>query len=319
MISNRSRFGRRLIAVFAVMFAFPAASEPLTSGAPTAEKLGWRLGVQAFSFYKISFYETVDHLERIGVRYVEAFPNQTLKPGNPNVKFDHNLSPELRAEATAKLDDAGITLVNYGVVPLPNDEAACRKVFDFAKAMNIETIVSEPPDDAFDLIDRLAQEYEVDVAIHNHPSPNENWNPEKVLAECEGRSPRIGACVDTSHWRRSGVDVLEGLKLLEGRIKSFHFGDVDPERREEFIARTNHPPEGEPPPTMVQKIFGVPNVVYGQGDGDMMAWLREVKRQNIRALFCIEAFFERPPNEAVNMAVESVKWFESAAQQLIEE
>ena len=43
----------------------------------------------------------------------------------------------------------GITLVNYGVVGLPNNEAECRKVFDFAKEMGIETIVSEPPEDAF--------------------------------------------------------------------------------------------------------------------------------------------------------------------------
>ncbi len=47
------------------------------------------------------------------------------------------------------LADAGVTLTNYGVVGLPNNEAECRKVFDFAKEMGIENIVSEPPADAF--------------------------------------------------------------------------------------------------------------------------------------------------------------------------
>lgn len=50
---------------------------------------------------------------------------------------------------------------------LPNDEAQCRKVFDFAKEMGIETIVSEPPKEAFDLIEKLCEEYKINVAIHN--------------------------------------------------------------------------------------------------------------------------------------------------------
>ena len=99
--------------------------------------------------------------------------------------------------------------------------------FDFAKDMGIETIVSEPAEDAFDAIDKLCDEYGINVAIHNHPKPSHYWNPETVLKVCKGRSKRIGACADTGHWMRSGLNPVECLKKLEGRIISFHFKDLN--------------------------------------------------------------------------------------------
>lgn len=296
--------------------AMLAAASAVTNPAPHAEAIGWRLGVQAFCFYRITFFDMIDHLETIGIRYVEAYPGHKLGGAWPDTLFNENMPPEARAVVKKRLADAHITLVNIGVINLPNDEAQCRKVFDFAKDMAIETLVSEPPTDAFPMIDKLCAEYKIDVAIHNHPEPSPYWYPEHELTAFEGRSNRIGSCVDTSHWMRSGVNVEEWLKKLEGRIKCFHFGDVNPEKLAEFneakkklIAESN-------PPTMVQHITQVPNAVYGQGAGDMMAWLREIKRQNIRALFCVEAFFERPPDETTALIAECAKYFDAAAVEL---
>ena len=44
---------------------------------------------------------------------------------------------------------------------------------------------------------------------------------------CKDRSKRIGACADTGHWLRSGLNPLECLKKLEGRIISLHFKDLN--------------------------------------------------------------------------------------------
>ena len=65
--------------------------------------------------------------------------------------------------------------------------------------------------------------------MHNHPhaTPDyENWNPDNVLALVKGHSKRIGACCDTGHWVRSGLDPVECLKKMEGRIISLHLKDV---------------------------------------------------------------------------------------------
>jgi len=225
----------------------------------------WRLGVQAYTFNRFSFYEAVDKTRALGLRYIEAYPGQRLSKDKPDARFDHNMSSELQQEVLQKLHESGVKLVNYGVVALPNNEAECRKVFDFAREMGIETIVSEPPEDAFELIDRLCEEYKKNVAIHNHPVPNHYWNPDTVLKVCQGRSKRIGACADTGHWMRSGVNPVEAVKKLEGRIISLHFKDLN-----EFGKREAH------------------DVIWGTGASNAKAILAELNRQGFKGVFSIE-------------------------------
>ncbi len=236
------------------------------SGSARAEE-NWRLGMQAYSFNRFTFFEAVDKTKALEMKYIEAYPGQKLSAEYGDAKLDHNMSAEAKAAAKKKLQDAGVKLVNYGVVGLPNDEAECRKVFDFAKDMGIETIVSEPPEDAFDLIDRLCGEYKINVAIHNHPKPSHYWNPDTVLKVVKGRSPRIGACADTGHWTRSGVDPLEAVKklLAEKRIISFHFKDLN-----EFGNRGAH------------------DVPWGTGVSKADAILTELARQGFKGSFSIE-------------------------------
>jgi len=227
----------------------------------------WKLGMQAYSFNRFTFFEAVDKTKALEMKYIEAYPGQTLSKEKPDVKTDHNMSAADRKLMLQKLRDSGVKLMNYGVVGLPNNEAECRKVFDFAKEMGIETIVSEPPEDAFDLIDRLCEEYKINVAIHNHPKPSHYWNPDTVLKVCEGRSKRIGACADTGHWTRSGVDPLEAIKKLgaEKRIISLHFKDLN-----EFGNRDAH------------------DVPWGTGVSQVGAILEELDRQNFKGVFSIE-------------------------------
>ncbi|UCE47771.1 MAG: sugar phosphate isomerase/epimerase, partial [Phycisphaerales bacterium] len=203
-MKSRTEFCVGLLA-FVLCVSLPAKASP-------AAEENWKLGMQAYSFKEFTFFEAVDKTKALGMRYIECYPGQTLSKENPGVKTDHNMSSRDRKLMLQKLRSAGVRLMNYGVVGLPNDEAECRKVFNFAKDMGIETIVSEPPEDAFDLIEKLCKEFEtIKVAIHNHPKPSHYWDPDTVLKVCKGRSKSIGACADTGHWTRSGVDPLEAI------------------------------------------------------------------------------------------------------------
>jgi len=267
------------------------AADQAGAGCPNAEKIGWRLGCQAYSFNRFSFFEAVDKNASLGLKWIEAYPGQALSPEKPDVKVDHNMSDETMAEVKAKLDASDVKMVNYGVVGLSKDEAESRKVFDFAKKMGIETIVSEPPKDAFDLLDKLTEEYGINVAIHNHPKPSKYWNPDVVIAACEGHSKRIGACADTGHWMRSGVDPIEALKKLEGRLVSFHMKDLN-----EFGERSAH------------------DVPWGTGAADMKALLGEVHRQGFKGVFSIE--YEHNWENSVPDMVECVAFFDKTAKEL---
>lgn len=257
----------------------------------TKNKLGWRLGTQAWSFHHVTFFEAVNKTAALGLKYIEAYPGQALSPAEPEVVFDQNLDAAGLEKAKSKLLSLGVSLVNFGVVNLPNDESESRKVFEFAQEMGIETIVSEPPLDAFDLIDGLCAEYGINVAIHNHPAPSKYWHPDSVIAACKGRSPRIGACADTGHWVRSGVDPLEAMKKLEGRIISFHSKDVD---------------------TRSPEALDVP---WGTGIGDMRGQLAEIRRQGIKPVISIEYELPTDADPQSDMA-KCIAYYESVCGEL---
>jgi sugar phosphate isomerase/epimerase len=255
-MSSAAMVAFTIILVVVALFIWCAAR----ACAAELAKPDWRLCIQAWTFNRFTFYEAVDKTESLGLHYIEAYPGQRLSKEKPDVKFDHNVSAEIREEVKKKLKAAGVKLVNYGVVGLPNNEQECRKVFDFAKDMGIETIVSEPPEDAFELVDKLCQEYKINVAIHNHAKPSHYWDPNIVLSVCKGRSSRIGACADTGHWFRSEVNPVEAIKKLEGRITGLHFKDIS---------------EGH-------------DVIWGTGKCDAGAMLTELARQNFKGTFSIE-------------------------------
>jgi sugar phosphate isomerase/epimerase len=203
-------------------------------------------------------------------------------------KFDHNATQEQIDAVLAKCKSAGVTPINYGVVGLPNEDGDARKVFDFAKKMGLKTIVSEPPKDAFQLVDRLASEYKINVAIHDHPKPSIYWNPDSGARGLQGRSQLIGACADVGHWYRSGLVPLECLKKLEGRIISLHFKDIA-ENKED--------------------------VVWGTGKCDVPAMMAEIKRQKIQPVFSIE-YETGEGQELLNNVAKSIEFFSQQASEL---
>jgi sugar phosphate isomerase/epimerase len=261
---------------------------PLKRHPSTDAYWGWRLGTQAYTFRKFTFYEAVDKAASLGLDWIEAYPGQTLSKESPKLQLNHNISDDVRKQVKQKLFDAGVRLVNYGVVRLPNDEAECRKVFDFAKDMGIRIIVSEPAPEAFDLLDKLCEEYKIKVAIHNHPKASRYWNPDKVLEVCQGRSKWIGACADTGHWMRSGVDPLEAIKKLEGRIVSLHFKDLN-----EFGQRNAH------------------DVVWGTGKANIKAILEELRRQRFKGVFSIE--YEHNWEKSIPEIRQCIQYFNTVA------
>jgi sugar phosphate isomerase/epimerase len=259
---------------------------------PITESHGkWRLGTQAYTFRKFTFFEAVEKAESLGLNWIEAYPGQTLSKETGELRFNHETTAEIRDMVKKRLAGSRVRVVNYGVVGLANDEAECRKVFDFARDMGIETIVSEPSDEAFDLIEKLCEEYKIKVAIHNHPKNSKYWNPETVLAACKGRSKLIGACADTGHWMRSGVDPLEAVKKLKGRIVSLHFKDLN-----EFGVREAH------------------DVIWGTGKANIRAILEELNRQKFEGVFSIE--YEHNWENSVPEIRQCVAYFNSVASEL---
>ena len=59
---------------------------------------GWKQSVQAYSFNKFTFYESIDKAEEIGLKYIEAYPWQKLSKDRPNVKTSPDMPADMRAQ-----------------------------------------------------------------------------------------------------------------------------------------------------------------------------------------------------------------------------
>ncbi len=233
---NRRAFLARAVvsgtgAAFALNSLSWAAGQPGRKRAklstPKAEKRGWRICCQMFTFRDRSFYEALDVLAEIGVLRVEPCFFLPLSKEHPELKTSELLNPGQRREMKQHLDDMGMSMPNY-YSSLDANKDDYRKVFDFAKEMGVETLVAEPSVEALEPLDALCQEYRINLALHNHAegSGSKYWNPDTLMKACEGRSARIGGCPDTGHWVRSGLDTLESLKKYQQRIITVHLKDA---------------------------------------------------------------------------------------------
>lgn len=221
-----------------------------------SEKLGLKLGLQCYTFRALSFFETVDKAAALGIKYLEIYPRQKLEPGSAEFT-SADMSEATAAKIQKKLKDAGgLRLVAYGVAPVPEDEEGARKRFAWAKKMGIEVLVTETTPN--EVHDKLAQEYGIRFALHNHPK---SWPPDQVLAACKGRGKLIGACCDTGHQYRAGRNPVAVLKQLQGRLMSLHFKDLNEQKQD---------------------------VPFGEGVCDAKGMLAELKRQGFKGYLSIE-------------------------------
>jgi sugar phosphate isomerase/epimerase len=224
-----------------------------------SEKLGIKLSLQCYTFRALTFFETVDEAKKMGIRYLEIYPGQKLKPGS-DVSVNKDMSPETITEIKQKLADAGgLKLIAYGVDGIATDEAGARKEFEWAKTMGIKVLVTETT--PTDMDDKLCTEYKIKMALHNHP---QSWPPEQVLAATKDHVKLIGSCSDTGHWVRRGLVPVEQMQKLEGRIEHLHFKDLN-------------------------KYGGdAHDVPWGTGVSDAKGQLTELKRQGYKGYMSIE-------------------------------
>lgn len=278
------------LAVVLLTASLSPAEETVASQS-AAEKLGWQLAVHSYTFRLFSIFDAVDRTAACGIKSMSISGNVNLQKGvaTPTAK----LTDEAVASIESKMKAAGIApkFVNMGVVSLQTDEAKDRVIFEAAKKMGIDVLVAEPPEAALDTVEKLAKEYNIKVAIHDHPKPSHYWNPDTVLAAVKGRSPLIGACADTGHWVRSGLDPVECLKKLEGRVICLHFKDLS---------------EKSP------KAHDVP---WGTGISNAKGMMAELKRQGFKGAFCVE--YEYKWEDSVPEITQCAKFFNATCAELV--
>ena len=202
-------------------------SGKLTPALCAQERMGWRLGIEAYSFHKYTFFEAVDKTAELGIAYIGALSFQKVSDKIPK-DFTPDLSNAELRDVRLKLDAAGLRLLTYYIQSIPGDEEGCRKIFEFGRKLGIEVFMTEPASESLPLIDHFCQEYDIRVALHNHDQKASPlyWSPDGILKACEGRSAYIGACADVGYWLRGGIDPVDAVEKLGKRLITLQLHDL---------------------------------------------------------------------------------------------
>lgn len=187
----------------------------------------WKTGIQTYTFHAFTLMETLDKTKDLGLHYAEAFFFQELGAGFADSTYlNFDLPASLRSQLKEEFARRDIRLYSLGVA-FYDAEEDWKQFFAFAADMGVHTVTCEPRLDQLDLVEKLALQYKIEVAIHNHPAPSVYANPDVLAKALEGRNPIMGACADIGHWKRMGKDPVETLKRFNGRVKVVHLKDLN--------------------------------------------------------------------------------------------
>ena len=235
--------------------------------------LGLPMGIQSYTLRNFKLNEALRHIQGLGLHYVEFF----------GAHFDPNSSSEKIAEMKSLLAKAKLEIRAHGVNGFGKDAAANRKLFEFAKAAGFRNLTADPTPESFDNLDKLCEEFDIRIAIHNHGPKARYDTLESVQNAVKGRHKHIGACVDTGHVLRSAEDPVKWIHELGPRVFGLHIKDVA-ERQD----RTH-------------------DVIIGKGHLDVEGMFAGLKKINFPADGALSIEYEANPTNPVDDVAECLK------------
>ncbi|MDB6110383.1 MAG: Sugar phosphate isomerase/epimerase [Pedosphaera sp.] len=217
---NRRRFlqtGLLGSTALAAVAALPAKTFGAATKAERDPFDGLKFGMASYTLRKFTLDEAIAMTKQVGLKYIN------LKDVHLSLKS----SPAERQEARKKIETAGLTLMGGGVIYIKNEPDKARAIFEYAKDAGMPTIVCSPDPEALDTVEKLAKEYDLRIAIHNHgPTDKKYPSPLDVLKLVKNRDARLGICMDVGHTVRIGEDPVVVIEQCVERLYDFHMKDV---------------------------------------------------------------------------------------------
>jgi inosose dehydratase len=224
---------------------------------------GFDVGLQSYTLRTFKVDEALQQINKLGLNSVEFF----------NAHFNANSSDAEIEAMKNRTRLLGIKMMGHGVNPFSANHEANRRWFVFAKKAGIKNISADPSEEAFDSLDKLCEEFQIRIAIHNHGPGARYDKVADVLNAVEGHHPLIGACADLGHYIRSGEDPVRAINLLEGRLYGIHLKDFAEQK-----ARTK-------------------GVILGQGHLDVVGVFKALKQVNFPPDGCLSLEYEENPKD----------------------
>lgn len=231
------------------------------------EKRQKQLAIQSYTIYKMPIADMFKMLNELGIKNVEICGGK-LGGKYPDAKVSPNMKPEHLNYLKELCKQYDIKLISYGVTSAKS-EADVKKLCDFAKALGLEFISTEDFGDILPVWEKYCGEYGIKMCIHNHArrdkNPNYKFWDYNWVAKQIAPYKNIGVCADNGAWECSGLNSVEGAKVLGNKIFTVHLKD-----QKEFNVRNS------------------PAVIYGTGAVDVAAFLKQLDKQGYNGYLIIE-------------------------------
>ena len=167
-------------------------------------KLGWQLACIGSTFRSCPTFDMIDLLHSMNFHHMELSLGQ--------------IDPSDTDGLAAKLKSVHMDIVSIGIINPGTSESEATAFFELGKRLKIKTLVADPADGSLEMLDKLANEYHINVAIVNFTKPGNHWDPDALRTLLAGRSSRIGVCANVAAWRASGISAVDAVKKLSGHI-----------------------------------------------------------------------------------------------------
>ena len=188
-------------------------------GAPAPKSPGHplKLGVASYSLREFPLERAIEMCRALEVSYIN------LK----DVHLSRADPPEATRAACDKIRAAGLTILGGGTISMKKDPAQLRKDFTYAKTAGFPVIVAAPEPDALDLVEAMAKEFDIKIAIHNH-GPEDKFfpAPQDAYKAIRSRDVHLGLCMDVGHSLRAGADPVQSARDLKDRLYDVHMKDL---------------------------------------------------------------------------------------------
>jgi sugar phosphate isomerase/epimerase len=226
---------------------------------------GFLMGIQSYSLRGYNVDKALAAIKDLGLHSVEFF----------DAHFSVNSTGDQIDAMKKKTAGLGIKIMGHGVNGFSKDHEANRRYFEFAKKAGIKNISADPSEGSFDSLDKLVEEYNIRIAIHNHGPGARYDKVADVLNAIKNHHKLIGACADLGHYIRSNEDPVRAITLLEGRLYGVHLKD---------FAETKANTHG---------------VILGKGHLDVAGVFKALRKVNFPADGCLSLEYEEKPESPI--------------------
>ena len=177
------------------------------------------LSVQSFCFREFpDNTRTTELVKEVGLAGIEICGVHT------------DFMDELAHEPLIKLySDAGVSIVSIGVNQITGNEAADRKLFEFAKKAGCPAMSVDFPlpglEKSLEVAEKLSEEYDIPVGIHNHGGAHWLGNAVALRWVFSKTSTRVGLSLDTGWTLDSRQDPVAWIREFKDRVHLLHLKD----------------------------------------------------------------------------------------------